>query len=152
MDDFKGKYCNSGPYPLMNAIASTVKNGTFGTCNNKSTTTVKTTTATTIITTSTSYTDQITCNNETELLSDEADCTAFYLCLSGIDKPVSKLKCPDNMWFDLVANTCLFTMPVSFNYFLKLNFLKNIFKLKYRCQPLPTTSTVTTKNLLKLQI
>ncbi len=129
LDDFKGKYCDSGPYPLMHTIIDAINNGTNTTCTNTQTTkttiaTTQTSTTTTITTTTTvntvtellkettPVTEETVCNNETELLSDFDDCTSFHVCLSGIEKPIAKLKCPESMWFDLVVNTCVYTMPV----------------------------------------
>ncbi len=120
MDDFNGKYCKKGPYPLLNSVVDAINNVTeeeecsFGI-----------ETPATSITINNINDNEIICNNETELISDVDDCTLFYLCLSGIEYPISKLKCPDNMWFDLVSNTCIFTIPVNF-FLLPSNLSSNL--------------------------
>ena len=88
MDDFNGKYCNQGAYPLLNTVIDAINNGTEGVeeeCSNVVESSV------TIIRTSNLIDNEIICNNETELISDIDDCTIFYLCLFGIEHPISKI-------------------------------------------------------------
>ena len=96
----------------MNTINDAINNNTEEiTCSNEIL--EESSTSTTSVINNLNVEDEVTCNNETELVSDVDDCTLFYLCLSGIEKPVSKINCPKDMWFDLVSNTCIQTMPVS---------------------------------------
>lgn len=119
-DDFKGKYCNKGNYPLMNAVIEAIGDGS---CTNGATTiepaevftnaaiiTPKPETAAPLPTIPPAPVVAV-CQGRLELVAIENDCSSFYLCIENFDKPVSKLSCPELKYFDKIRKTCTTEIP-----------------------------------------
>ncbi|CAF1311435.1 unnamed protein product [Adineta steineri] len=94
MDDYSGKFCNRGKYPITSVIS-----GLFS----------KPITPPSIETTTTPSKQKTgLCSGikTKDLIVDEADCHYYYVCLPNIDAPVAHLQCPSNMHFSKRLKAC----------------------------------------------
>lgn len=131
LDDFDGKFCGQGKYPLLNFVKNELNSGSSGsTVSTMSTTTVSTastsstsTTSTTTTTTTTSATTTTTtrttqsgqCYKGDGYYPDKTtNCQQYYICnFTGTQfATITYISCPNGLLFDATITACNFAQQV----------------------------------------
>jgi hypothetical protein len=103
LDDLSGKFCDHGPYPLMNTVVNLIRTDIIAPI-------VIPTISTTI--TSTKTTKICTTVDKIHYLQDDNDLQFFFVCLRNQKHPFLRLKCEPNFIFSENHQACI-KNPVS---------------------------------------
>jgi chitinase len=127
LDDFDGKFCGKGKYPLINFVKNELNSGSSGsTVSTMSTTTRSTVSASSTISASTSTSTTTTtttrttqssqCYNGDGYYADKtSNCQQFYVCyFTGTQfATVTYISCPNGLLFDASITACNFAQQVT---------------------------------------
>ncbi|RNA12043.1 chitotriosidase-1 isoform X1, partial [Brachionus plicatilis] len=141
-DDFKGTFCDEGTYPLMTILNEVLKDSEcyesiikqeIASSTEPVTTvapvrmpvteetltseTIQFETTTQFVETEASTQKSVTndsnkCNGTT-LIPSFIGCEFYQVCLKGFENPAAILKCPANLWFDKIQQTCTKNKPAT---------------------------------------
>ncbi|CAF4628676.1 unnamed protein product, partial [Rotaria sp. Silwood2] len=101
MDDYIGLSCNRGAYPITSVVSRI-----FSQSKSSLETKMLNSQSETTITSSIMLNNLCLGVKTNELIEDKTDCRYYYVCQPNNSKPISRLQCPQYMFFSIKEKTC----------------------------------------------